>query len=124
LRVDAAVRTPAGPVPMGSRLDHDRGDLRFDLDVHGGPEWVGRTVRVQVLQTGEPLPRVTGEAEVVVPVEGTVCVTVPVDRADGDWVVLRLTEPGRRADPRARRHPGYRSAGRALAYCSPFFLAP
>ncbi len=124
LRVDAVVRAAGGSAPMGSRIEHDRGDLRFELDVHGGPDWVGRTVRVQVLQTGNPLPTVVGEADAVVPGAGTIAVTAPVDRADGDWVVLRLTEPGQRADPRARRFPGYRSAGRALAYPSPFFLGP
>jgi hypothetical protein len=122
LRVDATAHSPTGPAPMGSHIDHDRGDLRFDLDVHGGADLVGRTVRVQVLQTGHPLPIVVGETEVVVPSSGTTGFVVPVDRADGDWVVLRLTEPDRRGDPRARRFPGYRSAGRALAYLSPFFL--
>jgi hypothetical protein len=121
LRVDAVVSTPAGPQPMGSRIDHDRGDLRFELDVHGA-EWTGRTMRVQVLQTGTPLPTIVAEAEVVVSESGTSSFVAPVDRADGDWVVLRVAEPADRGDPRARRFPGYRSAGRALAYLSPFFL--
>ncbi|WP_214404224.1 CehA/McbA family metallohydrolase [Pseudonocardia lacus] len=121
LRVDAVVSTAEGPRPMGSRIAHDRGDLRFELDVHGA-EWIGRTVRVQVLQTGRPLPDVVAETEFVVPAEGTTRLVAPVDRGDGDWVVLRVTDPGGRGDPRGRRFAGYRSAGRAVAYLSPFFL--
>ncbi|MCO1658195.1 CehA/McbA family metallohydrolase [Pseudonocardia humida] len=121
LRVDAVAHTAAGPRPMGSRVEHERGDLRFELDVHGAA-WTGRTVRVQVLQTGAPLPVVVAETEVVVPEAGTSAVVAPVDRGDGNWVVLRVTDPGERGDPRARRFPGYRSAGRAVAYLSPFFL--
>ena len=118
LQVDAAV----GSVPMGSWVDHERGDLRFVLDVDGGPDWVGRTLRVQVLQTGRPLPTVVAEQDVVVPAAGTVTVSAPVDRADGDWVVLRLADPDAPSDRRARRFPYYVDGGRALAYLSPFFL--
>jgi hypothetical protein len=122
LRADAVAHTAAGPVPMGSRIAHDRGDLRFDLDLHGGSDWTGRTVRVQVLQSGWPVPEVVGEVDAEVPAEGAIGVTAPVDRADGGWVVLRVTEPGAPGDRRARRFPGFRSAGRAVAYLSPFFL--
>jgi hypothetical protein len=124
LRVDAVVECAAGdPVPMGGQLDHERGDLRFRLDV-GGADLVGRTLRVQVLQTGQPLPTVVGETEFEVSADGgPVPVVAHVDRADGDWVVLRITDPDGPADGRARRFPDYRSAGRALAYLSPWFLA-
>jgi hypothetical protein len=122
LRVDAAVRTATALVPMGSWVDHDRGDLRFVLDVAGGPDWAGRVLRVQVLQTGRPLPVVVAEEDVVVPAAGLLTVTAPVDRGDGDWVVLRLTDPAASADRRARPFPHYSGSGRTLAYLSPFFL--
>jgi hypothetical protein len=122
LRVDAAVETSRGPVPMGSRVDHERGDLRFVLDVHGGADSVGRPLRLQVLQTGHPLPTVVAEEDVVAPAAGTVAVSAPVDRADGDWVVLRVTDPAAPGDRRARRFPHFASGGRTLAYLSPFFL--
>jgi hypothetical protein len=122
LRVDAVAACASGePVPMGGRLDHDRGDLRFRLDI-GGAAAVGRTLRVQVLQTGDPLPTVVGEAEFEVGGDGPVPVVAPVDRADGEWVVLRVTDPARSADSRSRRFPDYRSAGRSVAYLSPWFL--
>ena len=122
LRVDAAAVAAQGLVPMGSRVDHACGDLLFVLDVDGGPDWVGRALRVQVLQTGNPLPAVVAEQDVVVPAAGTLTVTAPVDRADGDWVVLRLTDPSARGDRRARPFPHYGSSGRTVAYLSPFFL--
>jgi hypothetical protein len=49
--------------------------------------------------------------------------TYKIRLAEGDWVVLRVTDPARPADPRAGALPGYRSAGRAVAYLSPFFIA-
>jgi hypothetical protein len=67
---------------------------------------------------------VVGETEFEVSADGgPVPVVAHVDRADGDWVVLRITDPDGPADGRARRFPDYRSAGRALAYLSPWFLA-
>lgn len=128
LRVDASARSVPGPatdgVPMGARLLHDRGDIALTVDVHGGPEWTGRPLRVQVLQTGRPLPTVVDEFDLVVPVEGPIAATTSVDRADGDWIVLRLTDPVLPADPRAVAFPPYASAGSTVAYASPFFLGP
>ena len=43
-----------------------------------------------------------------------------LDPADGDWVVLRVTDPGEPPDPRA---PGeWAPLGRGIAYSSPFWL--
>ncbi len=102
---------------MGAQLDHDRGDVTFVLDVDGG--LTGTTVRVQVLQTGRPLPTIIDERDVVL-TDAPLTFTAPVDRADGNWIVLRVTDPARPADPRAT--DAYASAGHALAYASPFFL--
>lgn len=123
LRVDAVAHLPGGPAPMGSTIAHRSGDLRIELDVFGGPDRFGRVLRLQVLQTGDPLPTVVAEREIAPVAGSTVEVTVPVDRADGNWVVLRLADLQRSADRRARRFPAYRDAGRALAYLSPFYLA-
>jgi glycerophosphoryl diester phosphodiesterase len=47
-----------------------------------------------------------------------------VNRADGAWVVLRVTDPeDTGTDGRAPAATPYRDDGRAIAYCAPFFLA-
>jgi hypothetical protein len=48
--------------------------------------------------------------------------SVDHDIADGRWLVVRVTDPARPADPRATG--AYSSAGEAIAYASPFFLDP
>ncbi|WP_157361886.1 CehA/McbA family metallohydrolase domain-containing protein [Haloechinothrix halophila] len=120
LRLDAT----ANGTPMGGRLAHRDGEVRFALDIDKGREWQGRTLLMQVMQTGDPLPTLTHQVEFRVPGpdEPAVAVTVPVSRDDGDWVVLRVTDPSRSADDRAQPYPAYRAAGRAVAYASPFFL--
>jgi hypothetical protein len=90
LRVDAT----ANGAPMGSAVAHTSGPLSFALDIDKGTDWIGHALRVQVLQTGAPLPTVIHEQDVVVP----------------------------GADDRAPEGP-YRSAGRAIAYASPYFLS-
>lgn len=120
LRLDA---TAAG-VPMGSTVEHTAGPLSFAIDLDKGTEWVGETMRVQLLQTGRPLPTVVFEADVVLPKanKGPITVTAPIDKADGDWVVVRITDPSRPADDRAPAGSPYAAAGRAVAYASPFYL--
>lgn len=120
LRVDAA----ANGKPMGSTIAHTKGDVIFALDVDKGPEWTGRRLGVQVLQTGAPLPAVVAEREIVVPATDAapVTITVPIDKANGQWVLLRITDPSAAADSRANSFPAYRAAGRCVAYPSPFYL--
>jgi hypothetical protein len=43
-----------------------------------------------------------------------------LDPADGDWVVLRVTDPSGPPDPRATGD--WARLGRAIAYASPFWL--
>ena len=47
---------------------------------------------------------------------------VPIDAADGAWVLLRLTDPMCAADVRAPS--SYATSGAAIAYAAPFFLRP
>lgn len=120
LRVDAAAASGNGrPARMGQTLRHTGGPLALLLDVDRGEAFHGETVRVQVLQTGRPLPRVVEERDVVLG-DSAVELTTPVSRADGDWVVVRITDPSQPADWRAGGR--WADAGHALAYTSPFFL--
>lgn len=116
LRVDAA----ADGVAMGGLLPRSRGVVTFVVDIDG-PELRGLPLRLQVLRPGRPLPTVVHEADFVADGSVVTC-TTRLDRTDGPWVVLRVTDPGRLADRRAEAFDGYRSAGRTIAYLSPFFL--
>jgi hypothetical protein len=124
LRVDAA----ANGVPMGGTLQHSSGVVRLELDVDGGPSWYGRQLSVQVLRSGTSMPTVSHVEEVRVPVsegpdpEPVIAFEAPVDVADGDWVVLRISDPSAAADGRA--NAAWAGFGNALAYTSPFYLQP
>lgn len=118
LHVDAS----ANGVPMGSQLMLNGGEVSFELDIAGDPDWIGHPLRLQVLQTGSPLPAVVEEMDFLVPAEGPVACRTRIDRDHGDWLVLRVTDPDRPRDRRAADFVAYRSAGRTVAYLSPFFL--
>lgn len=124
LRVDAA----ANGVPMGGTLQHSSGVVRLELDVDGGPGWYGRQLSVQVLRSGTSMPTVSHVEEVRVPVsegpdpEPVIAFEAPVDVADGDWVVLRISDPS--AAPDGRANAAWAGFGNALAYTSPFYLQP
>ncbi|WP_433214539.1 CehA/McbA family metallohydrolase [Dactylosporangium sp. CS-047395] len=117
LRVDARLNG----VPMGGHVQYKSGTSVFALDFAAPVEWLGHPLRLQVLQRGEPVPAVVAEFDFAV-AAGTLYFSTPLE--DGEWVVLRVTDPARPADPRAERLPGYRSAGHAVAYLSPFFISP
>lgn len=120
LRLDASF----DGAPMGAIVDHLSGVVRFGLDIDKGPEWIGKSLRVQVLQTGRPVPSIVHEADVIVPApQGKpVFFSAPISRDDGDWVVLRVTDPQMPAAGGARSFPAYAAAGHVVAYASPFFL--
>jgi hypothetical protein len=108
---------------MGSVVRHRKGRMRFTVDIDRGRAMVGRTLAVQVLMTGSPLPTVVHTERVRVPASGRlVSFEAPVDAADGSWVVLRLTDPSQKADSRASST--YSGAGSAIAYAAPFYLEP
>jgi hypothetical protein len=119
LRVDAT----ANGVRMGTPQDHPSGPMTFALDIDRGAEWVGKELMVQVLRSGERLPAVQENRIVVVPSseQSVITFTTDIDRADGDWVVLRITDPAGQPDGRA--DATWASFGPAVAYASPFYLA-
>lgn len=119
LRVDAS----ANGVQMGSKVVHTSGPVKFELDIDRGSEWWGKELNVQVLQSGTFMPTVVDSVDIVVPTpdEPIISFEVPVDLADGDWIVLRITDPDEEADARASGE--WASFGNGVAYASPFFLA-
>ncbi|MGH2690910.1 MAG: twin-arginine translocation signal domain-containing protein [Actinomycetota bacterium] len=124
LRIDAA----ANGVRMGGVVPHTSGPIRFELDIDGGAEWYGRPLSVQVLRPGTIMPTVSHAQDVRVPVsegagaEPVISFEAAVNVADGDWVVLRVSDPARVADGRA--DSTWKTFGDAVAYTSPFFLQP
>jgi hypothetical protein len=116
LRLDAT----AGGVQMGGSLPIAAGDVRFRVDLDRGPEWDGKPLHVQVLRPGTDAPQV---ADVVETESGNLVeLTVPLDAADGSWVVLRVSDPSA-----ANQTPG--PAGHpcndwGVAYTSPWWLTP
>jgi hypothetical protein len=126
LRVDAALTSAAGGsserARMGTTLAHDGGRALVELDVDRGEPWWGRTLSVQVLRPGRPMPALAATVEVPLPRpdEPVTAFEVELDPADGGWVVLRITDPSGPADPRATGR--FADLGRAIAYTSPIWL--
>ncbi|HEX6684392.1 MAG TPA: CehA/McbA family metallohydrolase [Candidatus Limnocylindrales bacterium] len=116
LRVDAT----ANGVRMGSTVPMASGDVRFLLDVDRGPVWDGKPLRIQVLRPGTSAPAV---AAVMDTVNGTVAdFTVPLNVADGNWVVLRISDPSLpNPTPGPAGHP---CNDFGVAYTSPWWLQP
>jgi len=114
LRLDAT----ADGVRMGSSLPTAKGDIRFVVDLDRGPEWDGKPLKLQVLRPGTRAPQV---ADVVDAVAGaTTEFTVPLDLADGAWVVIRVSDPSQaNASPGPAGHPGNEWG---VAYSSPWWL--
>ncbi|MGW0783666.1 CehA/McbA family metallohydrolase [Streptomyces sp. NPDC002913] len=114
LRLDA---TAAG-VRMGGQLPLTSGDVRFRVDLDRGAEWTGKPLNIQVLRPGSAAPDVV---DVITTTAGRISeFTVPLDTADGNWVVLRVSDPAQ-----ANGSPG--PAGHAcndwgVAYSSPWWL--
>ncbi len=110
LRLDAT----ANGVRMGGLLPLTRGDVTFRLDLDGGPQ----TADLQVLRPGTTAPEVVA-IKAVRPGRVTE-LTVPLDALDGDWVVLRVSDPTRdNATPGPEGHP---CNDFGLAYSSPWWL--
>ena len=128
LRVDAALTSLAGAAgeraraPMGATVPHPGGPARVEVDLDRGPDWRGRRLGVQVLRSGERLPALaaTLEVELPGPDDPVASLELDLDPAEGDWLVLRVTDPAEPADPRATGD--WAGLGRAIAYTSPFWL--
>ncbi|WP_329010377.1 CehA/McbA family metallohydrolase [Micromonospora rifamycinica] len=116
LRVDAT----ADGVRMGGTLNVTSGDVRFLLDLDRGAVWDGKPLRVQVLRPGTSAPTVV---DVIDTVNGQVTdFTVPLNVTDGDWVVLRISDPSLpNGTPGPAGHP---CNDFAVAYTSPWWLRP
>lgn len=117
IRLDAS----AEGVPMGSTGGFRSGTVRIDLDLDL-PGQEDRPLLVQVLTSGTPMPTVVDTVETVAGRGRPLRLRVNHDVDDGRWLVLRVTDPAQPADPRATGD--FASAGRALAYASPFFFDP
>lgn len=116
LRVDAT----ANGTRMGATLRHRSGPVAFALDLDRGPAWAGLPLQVQVLRSGAEVPEV---AELVdVRCGELVRFTVPLDIADGGWVLLRVADPTEPNDTPGP--PGHPANNAAVAYTSPWFLEP
>ena len=129
LRLDAAVTSLAGPAGtqgerarMGTAVAHSGGPVRIEVDLSRGEAWEGRRLGLQVLRPSERLPAQAAAVEVAVPGPGepVVSLELDLDPADGDWVVLRVTDPAEPPDPRATGD--WARQGRAIAFASPFWL--
>ena len=121
LRLDATLTTPDGTTaPMGATVRHERGVVRLQVDLARDSSWVGRPLTVQVLRPGSDVPQVAHVEEFVVgPV---VELQVPVDRADGDWMLLRIADP---TQANGTLGPsGHPCNDLAVAYTSPWWFEP
>ncbi|MGA9747659.1 MAG: hypothetical protein WBQ50_09435, partial [Nocardioides sp.] len=96
------------------------GDVTFTLDLARDEAWLGRPLQLQVLRPGTEVPDVVAVQDFSV--GGLVVITVPLDVADGDWVVLRVADlTATNATPGPEGHP---CNAHGIAYTSPFWLAP
>ena len=122
LRVDAeASYKPKGEVVrMGGVLPISEGEVTFTLDLDRGTSWVDMPLNLQVLRPGTDAPTV---ATVVPFTAGELAtVTVPLDITDGDWVLLRVSDP---SQPNATLGPaGHPCNELGVAYTSPWWFQP
>lgn len=116
LRLDAT----ANGARMGSAIPMASGDVRFVVDLDRGPVWDGKPLRIQVLRPGTTAPTVV---EMIDTVSGVIAdFIVPLNIADGDWVVLRVSDPSL---PNGSRGPsGHPCNDFGVAYTSPWWLQP
>ncbi|HEX3211430.1 MAG TPA: CehA/McbA family metallohydrolase [Actinomycetota bacterium] len=131
LRLDAALTSLAGAgggpgagarARMGTAVAHPGGPVRIEVDLDRGPAWEGRRLGLQVLRPSERLPAQAAALEVDLPgpTGPLISLELDLDPADGDWVVLRVTDPAEPPDPRATGV--WAGQGRTIAYASPFWL--
>lgn len=139
LRLDLRARSMATTesVRMGQTLAHAQGTVVFDLDLDGinGEQWAGsKPLVLQVLRpSAGVLPEVVLERPFIVPTPDAdpVRFDVPLDVADGDWVIVRVSDPAETdfGDEGGAMEVNDEAAvfkpwGRAVAYGSPIFLDP
>jgi len=115
LRLDAT----ANGVPMGSSLHATSEPVSVALDVDRGPDWVGKTLWVEVIGPGADGPALLDARSVVVPAADAPPLSFTV-APDGAWLFLRLIDPARAPHPLARAP--FDQHGGAVAYASPWFF--
>lgn len=116
LRLDAT----ANGVRMGSVIPLASGTVRFLVDLNRGPVWDGKPLRIQVLRPGTSAPTVVN---VIDTLANTIAdFSVPLNVADGNWVVLRVSDPSLpNGTPGPAGHP---CNDFGVAYTSPWWLQP
>lgn len=115
-----ALAATADGVPMGQPVPEPTGDVAFEVDLDLGPDLAGTPVTIQVLRPGPQVPAVAAVVEATAGGPEPIRFSVPLDPADGDWVVLRVSDPARPNDaPAPFDHP---CNDRGLAYSSPWWL--
>lgn len=114
LRLDAT----ADGVRMGRRLPIAKRDVTFRVDLDRGPEYAGQPLHLQVLRPGTAVPEVVEVRHLEA--GNVVAFTVPLDVSDGDWVLLRVSDPAR--DNPTPGPDGHACNDFALAYSSPWWL--
>ena len=119
LRLDAS----ANGVQMGQTLSHTSGPVTLLLDV-AKSGWASKPLNVQVLRPGSGGAAIAAAIPVLVPADDAAPLEfqVDIDIDEGPWVLLRVTDPSRVAD--AHLPSDVADLGGAVAYSSPWFLAP
>ncbi|HEY1117883.1 MAG TPA: CehA/McbA family metallohydrolase [Acidimicrobiales bacterium] len=121
LRLDAvAVPRRGRPVRMGGVLPMRRGPVTVRLDLARDRSWRGRRLAAQVLRPGPEVPEVVAVETITV---GSVHdLRVRLDVADGDWFLVRVSDPDQpNGTPGPEGHP---CNDLAIAYTSPWWLEP
>ena len=121
LRLDAVATPRRGrPVRMGGTLPMRKGPVRIRLDLARDRSWRGRRLHAQVLRPGPEVPEVVAVEEFTV---GPVLdLRVKVDVEDGDWMLVRISDPD---EPNATPGPdGHPCNDLGVAYTSPWWLEP
>lgn len=121
LRLDAVATPRRGrPVRMGGVLPLARGAVTIRLDLARDRSWRGRRLAAQVLRPGTEAPEVVAVEELTV--GRLLDVRVPLDVADGDWALVRVSDPDQ---PNATPGPdGHPCNDLGIAYTSPWWLEP
>ena len=105
---------------MGGVAPTAGGTATFEVDFAGGEEWSGRRLHVQVLRPGDRAPEVVDVRPFAV---GPVLrFSLPLHRDEGEWVVLRISDP---TQPNGTPGPdGHACNDFGVAYTSPWWLDP
>lgn len=123
LRLDATATPRRGkPVRMGGTLPlrGGKGVVTLRIDLARDRSWRGRRLAAQVLRPGTEVPEVVAVEEF--PVGPVLELRTRVDVADGDWLLVRISDPD---EPNATPGPdGHPCNDLGIAYTSPWWVEP